>query len=132
MGWDPAPFAANLALYSCEHIFQANLIKQNYSAAKQNNNNCRYIDDINTLNNQVFEDQIHLIYPQEIICNREIANSDLCGHFLEIDIKNKSEKFQTKIYDKRNEFNSPIVKICDTKSNFPNRVVFNVYISQLL
>jgi hypothetical protein len=132
MGWDPAPFAANLALYSCEHIFQAKLIKQNYNAAKQNNNNCRYIDDINTLNNQVFEDQIHLIYPQEIICNRENANSDRCGHFLEIDINIKLDKFQTKIYDKRNDFNFPIVKFPDTKSNIPNRVVFNVYISQLL
>ena len=55
MGWDPAPFIANLALYSCEHQFQANLCKQNYSAAKQNNNNSRFIDDINILNNQHFE-----------------------------------------------------------------------------
>ena len=81
MGWDPAPFTANLSLYSCEHLFQAKLWKQNYSAAKQNYNNCCYIDDINTLNNKVFEDQISLIYPQEIICNRE-NNSELRGRLL--------------------------------------------------
>lgn len=131
MGWDPAPFAANLSLYSCEHLFQAKLCKQNYSAAKQNNNNCRYIDDINTLNNKVFEDQIPLIYPQEIVCNRE-NNSELRGHFLELDIDIKSNKFQTKVYDKRNDFDFQIVKFPDTKSNIPNRVVLNVFVSQLL
>jgi len=30
------------------------------------------------------------------------------------------------------DFNFPIVKFPDTKSNIPNRIVFNVYISQLL
>ena len=46
--------------------------------------------------------------------------------------RHKPEKFLTKIYDKRNDLNFPIVKFPDTKSNIPNRVVFNVYISQLL
>ena len=67
--------------------------------AKQNNNNCRYIDDLNTLNNKVFEDQIPLIYPQDNVCNRE-NNSELRGHFLELDIDIKSNKFQTKFMTK--------------------------------
>ena len=53
MGWDPAPFIANSALYSCENQFQGNLCKQDYSAANQNNS--RFIDDINILNDEHFE-----------------------------------------------------------------------------
>ena len=84
--------------------------------AKQNNNNCCYIDDLNTLNNKVFEDQIPLIYPQDNVCNRE-NNSELRGHFLELDIDIKSNKFQTKVYDKRNYFDFQIVKFPDTKGS---------------
>ena len=40
--------------------------------------------------------------------------------------------FQTKVYDKRNDFDFQIVKFPDTKSNIPNRVVLNVFVSQLL
>ena len=131
MGWDPAPFVANLALYCCEHQFQAVLCKENYSAAKQNNNNSRFIDDINILNNGVFEDQIRLIYPPEITCNRENLN-DVSGHFLEIDITIHSEKFRTKIFDKRNEFAFKIVKYPDTRSNIPDSIVYNVFCAQIV
>ena len=123
MGQDPATFIANLSLYSCEHQFQANLCKQDYSAAKQNNNNSRFIDDINILNNQHFEDQIRLIYPPEITCNRENL-TDISGHFLEIDISIESEKFRTKIFDKRDDFSFDIVKYPDTKSNIPDSIVY--------
>ena len=74
---------------------------------KQNNNNSRFIDDINTLNNRVFEEQIKQIYPTEIKCNRENP-TDISGHFLEVDITVK--KFVTKIFDKRDDFNFKIVK----------------------
>ena len=51
---------------------------------------------------------------------------------MELDIDIKSNKFQTKVYDKRNDFDFQIVKFPDTKSNIPNRVVLNVFVSQLL
>ena len=43
------------------------------------------IDDINTLNDRVFEDQIKQIYPTVITCNWENP-MDIAGHFLEVDI----------------------------------------------
>jgi hypothetical protein len=132
MGWDPGPFAANLSLYFFEHKHQAKLLKENYSAAKQNNNNSRFIDDINTLNNRVFEEQIQSIYPPEIVCNRENL-TDTKGHFLEIDISITSTgKFQTKIFDKRDEFNFDIVKYPSINSNIPDRTVYSVFVSQTL
>jgi hypothetical protein len=131
MGWDPAPFVANLALYATEHKFQERLSKEDYSAAKQNNKNSRFIDDINTLNNGVFEDQIKEIYPQEITCNRENL-TDVSGHFLEVDITIKDGKFVTKIFDKRDDFNFKIIKFPHIKSNIPDCIVFNTFISQLV
>ena len=131
MGLDPAPFIANLSLYACEHKFQAKLSKENYNAAKQNNNNSRYIDDINTVNNKVFEDQIKLIYPPEITCNRE-NTSDLAGHFLDIDIAIVNDKFVTKVFDKRDTFEIKIVKFPSVLSNIPDSVIYSVFVSQTL
>ena len=45
--------------------------------------------------------------------------NDVYGHFLEIDITIHSEKFRTKIFDKRNEFAFKSVKYPDTRSNIP-------------
>ena len=131
MGWDPAPFVANLSLYACEHKYQSKTLKSNYSIAKQNNNNSRYIDDINILNNRSFENELTRIYPSEIICNRENINEN-SGHFLELDITIENGKFKTKLFDKRREFDFEIVKYPDTRSNIPDRIVYSTYVSQLL
>ena len=105
--------------------------KENFHAAKQNNKNSRFIDDINTLNNRVFDDQIKQIYPPEITCNRENL-TDISGHFLEVDITVKNDKFVTKIFDKRDDFNFKIVKFPHIKSNIPDCIVFNVFVSQII
>ena len=131
MGWDAAPHVANLALYASEHKFQEKMSKENFHAAKQNNKNSRFIDDINTLNNRVFDDQIKQIYPTEITCNRENL-TDISGHFLEVDITVKNDKFVTKIFDKRDDFNFKIVKFPHIKSNIPDCIVFNVFVSQII
>ena len=73
-----------------------------------------------SLNNKVFDHQIPLIYRE--------SNSEL-GYFLELDVDIKSN-FQANIYDKWTDFQ--IIKFPDTKSNIPNRVVLNVFVSQLL
>ena len=99
MGWDPAPFVANLSLYTCEHKYQSKTLKSKYSIAKQNNNNSWYIDDINILNNKSFENEITRIYPPEIVCNRENSNEN-SGHFLELDIFIENGKFETKLFEK--------------------------------
>ena len=82
-------------MYSCEHLFQAKLCKQNYSVAKQN---FRYIDDINTLDNKVFEEQIPLIYPQEIYVTEKITRNSRSFFFNQISTLNRTlkQKFTTK------------------------------------
>ena len=80
---------------------------------------------------RVFEDQIKEIYPSEITCNRENL-TDVSGHFLEVDITIKDGKFVTKIFDKRDDFNFKIIKFPHIKSNIPDCIVFNTFISQLV
>ena len=69
------------------------------------------------MNNQNFEEKISLIYPPEITCNREKI-TDISGHFLEIDISIESEKFRTKLFDKRDDFLFYII---------PDNIVYNVF-----
>ena len=99
--------------------------------AKQNNNNFWYTDDINILNSKSLENEITRIYPPEIVCNRENSNEN-SGHFLELDIFIENGKFETKLFDKRREFDFEIVKYPDVQSNIPNRILYNVFVSQIL
>ena len=52
--------------------------------------------------------------------------------FLEVDITVKYDKFVIKIFDQRDDFNFKIVKFPHIKSNIPNCIVFNVFVSQII
>ena len=74
MGIDPAPQMANLYLYFYESLFMEGLTKEDYQAAKKFNYTRRYIDDLNTLNNDGKLEEYHnqgRIYPQEMQLNQE-------------------------------------------------------------
>ena len=67
MGTNCAPLLADLFLYSYEAEFIQNLIKEgNRTLAKMFNLTFRYIDDVLSLNNKVFSDNLHRIYPPEL------------------------------------------------------------------
>ena len=85
MGWDPAPFAANLTLYCDEHKFIEKLTKQNYSAAKCFNNTRRFIDDLNNLNDKNNFDRFKKqIYSDALTCNKE-NELNTSGTFLDFE-----------------------------------------------
>ena len=67
MGTDCAPFLANLFLFYYEYSYMKNKLKQNYQLAKTFSNTFRYIDDLLTLNNPKFEEEITNIYPSQLI-----------------------------------------------------------------
>ena len=87
----------------------------------------RYIDDVLSLNNTRFSDFVDCIYPIEINYTtdtaRSAANLDL---HLEVD---SERRLRTKLYDKRDDFNFPIVKFPFICSNIPATPVYEVYIS---
>ena len=75
----------------------------------------RYIDNVLSLNNSRFGDFVERIYP------------------IELEIKDTTEgRWRTKPYDKRDDFNFPIVNFPFICSNIPAVPAYGVYISQLI
>ena len=65
MGTDCVPLLANVHLFSYEHNFMKSLLKNNIIRANHLSNSFRYIDDLLTVNNPSFKNEISNIYPSE-------------------------------------------------------------------
>ena len=133
MGTNCAPLLADLFLYSYEAEFIQGLMQKGEKKLAQSFNfTFRYIDDVLSLNNNRFSDHLHLIYPSELEIkdttdtNKSASYLDL---FLEITIDGR---LQTKIYDKRDDFNFPIVNFPFLSSNIPASPAYGVFVSQLI
>ena len=102
MGTDCAPLIANLFLFYYEYNFMKGLIniKTNINFAKRFSTTVRYIDDLLTLNNTRFQEEIPNIYPVELVLKR--TTESLCElSYLDICIRIIDHKFTTKVFDKR-------------------------------
>ena len=91
MGTDCAPQLANLFLFHYEYLYMKNLMRDNLCMAKQFSNTVRYIDDLLTLNNSNFEEEITNIYPSELTLKRT-SESDTKLSYLDISISICSSK----------------------------------------
>ena len=114
MGIDPAPFWANLFLYTYEHNYIKELIKTDRVKAKHFHSTFRFIDDLCILNDggmfgNVFKD----IYPDEL--ELKVEHEASSGSFLHLDIRVEEVQFVYKLYDKRDAF--PFSIICVGKSS---------------
>ena len=58
MGTDCAPQLANLFLFHYEYLYMINLMHDNLCTAKRFSDTVRYINDLLTLNNSIFEEEI--------------------------------------------------------------------------
>ena len=85
MGTDCAPQLANLFLFHYEYLYMKNLMRDNLCMAKKFGNTVRYIDDLLTLNNNNFEEEIPNIYPSELTLKRT-SESDTKLSYLDISI----------------------------------------------
>jgi hypothetical protein len=86
-----------------------------------------YKDDVLSLNN--FVDSIYPIEPEI----NDTTDTDRYTSYLDLHLEIDNEvRLRTKLYDKRDEFNSPIVKFPFTRSTFPEAPAYGVYISQML
>ena len=88
----------------------------------------RYIDDVRSLNNNRFGDFVDRIYNIELEI-KDITDTYRSASYLDLhlEIDNK-ERLRTKLYDKRNYFNFPIVNFPFICSNVPTAPVNGVYI----
>ena len=132
MGSDPAPFMANLFLYSYESKFLKGLKKIDLSRARRFGNVFRFIDDLNALNdNSEFERCYKEIYPPELELKKE--NVDIHNaSFLDLDISIVDGKFVLKLYDKRDAFPFSIVRMPFLSSNIPSRIFYAALGGELL
>jgi hypothetical protein len=94
----------------------------------------RYIDDVLSLNNLRFGDFVDCIYPIALkIKDTTDTYTDRSAPYLDLHLEIDSEGWlRTKLYEKGDDFNFPIVNIPFICSNIPTAPAYGVYISQLI
>ena len=131
MGIDPAPFWANLHLYSYESDFMTGLMRSDKKRAIKFLLACRFIDDKCNLNDGgEFGRSFTSIYPKELELKCEHEGSH--ATFLELDITKVDGKFIYKLFYKRNDFPFFIVRMPDYTGNIPSHVFNGSVMSDFL
>ncbi len=92
----------------------------------------RYVDDVHSLNNSMFGEFVDRIYLMELEI-QDTTDTDRSDSYLDLQLEIDSEgRLRMKLYDKRYDFNFPIVNIPFICSNIPAAPANGVYISQLI
>jgi hypothetical protein len=88
----------------------------------------RYINDVRSLNNYRFGDFVDRIYNIELEI-KDTTNTYRSDSYLDLHLEiDNTERLRTKLYDKRDYFNFPIVNFPFICSNVPTAPVYGVYI----
>jgi hypothetical protein len=135
MGTDCAPLLANLYLHYYEYKYLSELIHEEeyvHDDAKKFNNIYRYIDDLVVINNTEFSNEISNIYPDTLKLTQQGAEDNERASYLDLDINIVDNKFDIKVFDKRDNFNFIINSFPYVSSNVYEKNILNVYISQLV
>ena len=133
MGTDCSLLHADLFLYSYEADFIQGLLKKNEKKlARSLNFTSRYIDDVLSLNNSRFDDFVDRIYPTELEI-KDTTDKERSASYIDLHLEFDSEGWLgMKLYDKRDDFNFPIVNFPFICSNIPAAPAYGVCISQLI
>ena len=131
MGIDPAPFWANLFLYTYEHEYMKETIKADRVKAKHFHAIFRFIDDLCSINDgsefgNVFKD----IYPVELELEKEHDGNS--ASFLNLEIWIEDGQFIHKLYDKRDAFPFSIVRMPYLCSNIPRKIFYSALVGEFL
>ena len=101
--------------------------KTNHASALKWRYTTRYIDDLLTINNPSFQNNI---YPPQLSLKKTTECPEMAS-FLDICIHNKDNKLTTSVYDKRDNFNFYIVKFPHMDSNIPNKPAYGVQLVRI-
>ena len=131
MGIDPAPFWANLFLYTYESDFISRTIPLDPIKARHFHATKRFIDDLIAINDggefgKVFRE----IYPEELELKEEHAGDH--ANFLQLDISKVDDIFVYKLYDKRDAFPFHIVRMPHKCSNIPESIFYSALKGEFL
>ena len=91
----------------------------------------RYIDDVLSLKNTKFAEYLEFIYPCELKI-KETTETAASSSYLDCYLYIDNGKLTTRLYDKRDDFNFPIVNFLFLISNIPSAPAYGVYVSQLI
>ena len=92
----------------------------------------RYIDGILSLNNSRFGDFVDRIYLIELEI-KDTTDTDRYVSYLDLHLEIDNEgRLRTKLYDKRDDFNFPIVNFPFICSNIPAEPAYGLYICQFI
>ena len=131
MGIDPAPFWANLHLYSYECAFMTNLMKTDKGRAMKFRYATRFIDDECNLNDGgEFGRSFPEIYPSNLQLKCE--HHGLHATILDLDVTIVDGMFIYKLFDKRDNFPFFIVRMPDLSGNIPSHVFYGSVMSEFL
>jgi hypothetical protein len=109
-----APLLADLLFYSCEADFIQGFLKKNEKKLVRSFN---------------FVDRI---YPIELEI-KDTTDTDISASYLDLHFEiDSGGRLRTKHYDKRDDFNFPILKFPFIRSNIPVAPAYGVYISPLI
>jgi len=133
MGINRAPLLADLFLHSYEVEFVQKLFRNREKKLSQSfNYTFLYIDDILSLNNKNFSTFLLLIYPVELV-DKDTTDYPNSASYLDLYLEHAiNGTLTTKRYDKRDDFNFPIVNYPFLDSNIPSSPAYGVYMSQLI
>jgi hypothetical protein len=133
MGTNCAPFLADLLLYSYEADFIQELLKKNEKKlARSFNFTLHNTYDVLSLNNSRYGDFVDRIYPIDLEI-KATTDTDRSALYLDLHLEIDSKwRLRMKLYDKRDDFNFPIVKFPFICSNIPAAPAYGVNISQLI
>ena len=90
-----------------------------------------FIDDVLSLDNTKFSEYVELIYPCELEI-KETTETATSASYLDYYLYSDNGKLATRLYDKRDDFNFPIVNFPFLSNNIPSVPAYDVYVSQLI
>ena len=115
IGTDPAPFFLNHFEFCYQWHYINYLNKKSIISSRKFCHTFRFIDDLITINCENFEKNINNVL--ELKKENEI---DKIANFSDFNIEVENFRFQTKLYDKRNNFGFNITRIPYKSRNDPN------------
>ena len=131
----PPSKSASLYLNSCSLVYEFldNMIRSGHRRLARSFNLCyRYIDDLIVFNNKKFLDYLKEIYPSQLTVEKANKSDHLADYLDLTFIIDSGGKLSTRLYDKRDDFDSHIVNFPFLSSNIPSGPSYGVYISQLI
>jgi hypothetical protein len=122
-----------LFLYSYKaDCIQGLLRKNEKKLVRSFNFTFRYIDDVLSLNNSRFGDFVDRIYSIELEI-KNTTDTERSASYLDLHLEIDSEdRLRTELYDKRDDFNFPIVSFPFICSNITAAPAYGAYISQMI